>query len=271
MISPESENLLARVRIASPCPVSWDEMKGDERKRFCGHCNLHVYNISAMTHSEAESLLKTAEGRLCARLYRREDGTVLTQDCPVGLKALRRRLKMRVGVFASMLFGFCLTAFGQDAKKTEEANPKTEVCVTKQLNVTREVLPKDKRDSNPQQKILSSINGVLSDPNGGLLTRVSVKLINEKTKEVITVVTDEKGVFDFPLIASGSYTLDVEAAGFERFIMTQFVVGEAEKISISLIVPYGEVLTGVVEIIPPKIKEGNTVTIKDDVLRKLPF
>ena len=79
------------VRIASPCSADWDAMYGDERRRFCAECGLNVYNLSAMSKADAESLLLTAEGRVCVRLYRRRDGSVMTSDCPVGYAALKRK------------------------------------------------------------------------------------------------------------------------------------------------------------------------------------
>jgi len=89
----EPRNVLNDVRIASPCPVSWSTLRGDDRMRFCGLCSKHVYNLSGLTSAEAAGLIETAEGSLCVRLYRRRDGTVLTADCPVGLRyAVRRRL-----------------------------------------------------------------------------------------------------------------------------------------------------------------------------------
>lgn len=84
-------SLLDQIQIASPCPSSWAQMKGDDKVRFCEHCQLHVYNLSAMTREEGQRLLNQKEGRLCATLYRRGDGTVLTTDCPVGWHAVRRR------------------------------------------------------------------------------------------------------------------------------------------------------------------------------------
>jgi hypothetical protein len=66
-------------------------MTGDDQVRFCGACEKHVYNLSAMTRDEAERLLVEREGRLCVRFYQREDGTVLTADCPVGVRRRRRR------------------------------------------------------------------------------------------------------------------------------------------------------------------------------------
>lgn len=85
--------LLASVRIASPCSMRWEDMMGNERTRFCSECSLHVHNISEMTAREAEAFLASALGgdRVCARFYRRADGTILTRDCPVGWRAARQR------------------------------------------------------------------------------------------------------------------------------------------------------------------------------------
>ena len=80
---------LDRVQVAAPCKADWDEMIGTDRVRFCGQCSLNVYNLSAMTRDEAESVIAANEGKLCVRFYRRKDGSILTQDCPVGLAAIR--------------------------------------------------------------------------------------------------------------------------------------------------------------------------------------
>jgi hypothetical protein len=83
--------ILDDIRIASPCPAEWAEMVGDDRARFCASCSKHVYNISAMTAEEATALIREREGRLCVRIYRRNDGTVLTADCPVGVRSRPRK------------------------------------------------------------------------------------------------------------------------------------------------------------------------------------
>ena len=96
---------LENFRVASPCPANWDEMYGDERKRFCGDCKLNVYNLSGMTRREAEDLITNWEGRLCVRFYRRADGSVLTQDCPIGWAAVKRRLSRAATAVFSMFAG----------------------------------------------------------------------------------------------------------------------------------------------------------------------
>jgi hypothetical protein len=82
---------LEGLRIASPCKADWDAMVGDDRVRFCGQCQKNVYNLSSMRRDEADALVQGAEGRVCVRMYRRLDGTVLTTDCPEGVSRKRRR------------------------------------------------------------------------------------------------------------------------------------------------------------------------------------
>src|SRR5215204_1355455 len=97
---------LDEVRIAAPCPADWGKMVGDERVRFCGSCQLNVYNLSGMSRREAEALVTNAEGRLCVRFYRRADGTILTRNCPVGLSAVKRRVTRVAGSVLSAVVAF---------------------------------------------------------------------------------------------------------------------------------------------------------------------
>jgi hypothetical protein len=79
-----------QIEIASPCTVPWSSMRGDDRVRFCGHCRQNVYNIDGFGRDEARRLV-AREGRVCVRIFRRSDGTVMTADCWTRLRAARRR------------------------------------------------------------------------------------------------------------------------------------------------------------------------------------
>jgi hypothetical protein len=91
------------VQIASPCNADWNAMSGDDRVRFCGQCNKNVYNLSSLTSDEGAALVREKEGRLCVRFYRRGDGTMLTADCPVGLRRARFRKLALSGVGLGIL------------------------------------------------------------------------------------------------------------------------------------------------------------------------
>lgn len=107
-------NQLDNLKIASPCSANWDEMVGDNRVRFCGECKLNVYNLSGMSRIDAENLITNTTGRVCVRMYQRADGSVITQDCPVGWAKIKQRSKLFVTAAASLIFTF-LSAVGLQA------------------------------------------------------------------------------------------------------------------------------------------------------------
>jgi hypothetical protein len=105
---------LAAIAIATPCNVPWSEMRGDYRSRFCGQCRKKVFDLSALTTSEATELLGDPHSQPCVRLYRRPDGRVMTSDCPAGFRAriwrrLRRRGAWIASLFAMLFLPACRT------------------------------------------------------------------------------------------------------------------------------------------------------------------
>lgn len=83
--SKDTDQLLRWLQISSPCHQSWDDMEGDDSKRLCLTCDKHVYNIEEMTRTEVIALMRSDEERkICKRIRKRFDGTVIMSDCPVG-------------------------------------------------------------------------------------------------------------------------------------------------------------------------------------------
>jgi hypothetical protein len=80
------------ISVASPCKASWEQMAGDPNVRFCGACSKNVYSLDNLTTEEVRQLIVEKEGKLCWRFFVRRDGTVLTKDCPVGIKRVRQRM-----------------------------------------------------------------------------------------------------------------------------------------------------------------------------------
>lgn len=118
-----TKRMLNDLQIASPCSVPWSTMgeTASEAVRFCGQCSKNVYDISKLSTDEAALLLQqgAASGSLpCMQLYRRFDGTVITDDCPVGLRRIRdtwRRVKsVAAGAAAFFLVGLPSAAQNKD-------------------------------------------------------------------------------------------------------------------------------------------------------------
>jgi len=118
---------LDHIRVSSPCNARWEDMAGDERARFCGQCRKNVFNLSAMTRTEIEVLIREHEGKFCGRLYRRSDGRLLTADCPTGQRRRRSRLaKLGGAIFAAAMFLLGVRTAVRAEEKTRSGGGKQE-------------------------------------------------------------------------------------------------------------------------------------------------
>ncbi len=118
---------LDNIRVASPCNARWEDMAGDERARFCGQCRKHVFNLSAMTRTQIETLIREKEGKLCGRFYQRPDGRMITADCPTGQRRRRNRLLRWGGVvFATVLVILGVRITGRAQEKNKPAAVKSD-------------------------------------------------------------------------------------------------------------------------------------------------
>jgi hypothetical protein len=112
--------VLDRIRTASPCYEPWEAMVGDERVRACARCNLDVYNLSAMTRDEAEALIVERRGNLCARYFRRIDGTILTADCPTGARGRHQRRWIATAIATTVGLGAAAHAMMNDGERVSD-------------------------------------------------------------------------------------------------------------------------------------------------------
>jgi hypothetical protein len=55
-------------------------MTGDDKSRFCSHCQKYVHDLSAMHRDEAERLLCESAGSLCVRYKTAPNGQIITLD-----------------------------------------------------------------------------------------------------------------------------------------------------------------------------------------------
>ena len=179
--------MLPEIRVASPCTADWEKMAGDERVRHCAECNLDVYDFSEMTEREIERLIARSRGqRLCGRLYRRADGTLLTRDCPVGLRTRVKRISRRVGMALAAAMSVGVTA----AQSTE----------------TRDT-------SLVQIQQQSGIELVVRDHSDAVIPHAKVHIASMDKKEEFDGATDAVGQFSLAL-SPGSYVLTVRSVGF---------------------------------------------------------
>ena len=194
---------LTNIHIASPCPADWEKMVGDESVRHCAECNLNVYNLSAMTERQVQELIDGSRGkRLCARFYRRADGTILTQDCPWNLRALKRRASRIAATMLAAMMSIGV-AFG---KNSSQQSP-------------------GQQAANRHDK--AGVWIMVFDPQGALVPGAEVRLIDSSGNQTYAKTSYSDPLF-FPPLPSGNYLLVIEAQGFSRF--SQQVVLKQDKV-----------------------------------------
>lgn len=214
---------LDRVTIAAPCPADWDSMPGTDQVRHCGQCNMNVYNLSAMTRLQAEALLRETEGRLCARLYRRADGTIFTESCPPGLRAIGRRI--------SRVAGAAMSAVATLSSATAAQFPMFPIPAA--LIEAR-----------------SSVTGVVKDATGQGISNAEVVVVRDGSELKLTSITDSVGHFRVESLAMGSYTVRVFVPGFNAFTK-QVILRPLQEYKLSATLQVGTVGT-IIEVKPAK-------------------
>jgi hypothetical protein len=253
-------NQLDHLRIASPCPTRWEQMNGDDRVRFCELCNLHVYNIAELTAREAKSLITNTEGRICARLYRRADGTVITKDCPVGLRAIRRHVARVAGAVFATIVSLCGRAFSQKMNEGDKS------C-RQQVKITR--------TTTPNLSDNGVVSGTILDVNGAVVPNARVAIVDAKLKESAAVMTDDMGRFRFTNITPGSYQLVISTPGFKDLTLKSFQVSAKETAKVEAIVMVDQAIAtvGILADLSPVETTSSTIRtiISGEMIRRLPI
>ncbi len=256
----KAQDQLRRLRIAVPCQAAWEGMAGDERVRHCTLCSLNVYNFAEMTGDEVRELLMRTEGRVCARLYQRADGTVLTRDCPTGLRAMRLRASR---VAAALVAALCsLPAFAFGARSCEKPRLKTDGSRVK-LEIERLATPQP-----------AAFTGVVRDEAGSPIPGVSIVVREEASARVFTAVTDVNGAFSITSLNDGLYRIEVNLAGFRTAKMEhlELKASEVTHASVALRVDSTVTITvGALALDTPMMIDGVGVRYSQDFINKLPL
>lgn len=204
------------LRVASPCHVPWDSMTGSNRVRNCNSCRINVFNIAEMTAVEAEHLIHTHDGRLCIRLFKRADGTVITNDCPVGFRLYQKRVARYAGAALTAILGLFSVSFGQ--KQDKQSNDASKAGIVRTANEKHE----------------TELTGTVLDPNGALVPGAECKLFKIGDKKPLKAKSNEDGIYRFATLGVGIYRLEVRFSGFKTYKVVGIQVKDSETVAISI-------------------------------------
>ena len=260
--SIKNEVSLDHLRIASPCPVSWGQMTGGDRVRFCQLCSLHVYNFAEMTKRQVDELITSTEGRICARLYRRPDGTVITRDCPVGLRAVRRQVAKVAGAVFAVLMSLLGSVAGQKPGSKDKSSCQQQVKITRKVD--------------PGSVDTAAVMGTVVDANGAVVEGANVRLTDRQTKKYYDNRSNAEGHFLAGMMRPGAYDVTIQAFGFKSVEVRKVNLGAKDILNVETILlrDKTEVTMGIVAYDHPLIdttSSSTTIIISSETLRKLPI
>src|SRR5258707_3722322 len=82
----------------------------------------------------------------------------------------------------------------------------------------------------------ASIQGVVTDPQGAVISGATITLKNLETNQTLTATTDENGIYNFNALPPSKYSLTAEVPGFKKKVLENvgFIAEQANALNIQL-------------------------------------
>src|SRR5437879_11092775 len=84
------------------------------------------------------------------------------------------------------------------------------------------------------QSDTGSLSGVITDPNGAVIPAAKLKIKHDQNGRELDTVTSDAGLYIFPNLTAGPYSLTVEQAGFKRLNRSGIVIALASRLVLDL-------------------------------------
>jgi Carboxypeptidase regulatory-like domain len=84
------------------------------------------------------------------------------------------------------------------------------------------------------QTVQGVVTGTVFDPSGAVLPNATTTLTNEGTNISQTTVTGSEGLYRFPLVPPGTYSIIVKATGFAEVIRRGVIVSPSQTVAIDV-------------------------------------
>ncbi|MBK9163710.1 MAG: ankyrin repeat domain-containing protein [Acidobacteria bacterium] len=225
---------LRKLRVAEPCSENWNEMFGNDRVRFCGHCAKSVNDISAMSPKEALRLVKRSRGNICIRYI---EHPVTKEPVIAGrlYQIARRAPALAAGVVGATL-SLSAMSYAQGGTRTTPQQTDTAIAI----NIDKEL---------PAGTGTAVIWGTVTDPAGAVIPGASVRLLDGEGDEIKAVLSGYDGTYRFEALPDGTYSIEARSDGFMALQMNNIVIGTGtERIQPLTLSIQQFVLTGAVAI-----------------------
>jgi hypothetical protein len=89
------------------------------------------------------------------------------------------------------------------------------------------------------QSIFANLSGTVTDSTGAAVAGAKVEVVGEATKVARTQVTNSTGFFSLTELPTGSYSVTVQAKGFERWVGSGILLQSSDQKSINIALKVG--------------------------------
>ncbi len=94
---------------------------------------------------------------------------------------------------------------------------------------------------SPSQIGGGSLIGYVTDPSGAAVAGASVRAINAATAAPLESRTDERGYYEFPLLAAARYKIEATASGFQKAVTVEFDINSGTRPRVDVKLVLGQV------------------------------
>lgn len=195
----------SQIRIASPCDVDWDSMIGNDRVRFCEHCQLTVHNVDSITKKQLRRLIARSGDRLCVNYQQPAP--------PVSPPPILYKIGRRTSVIAASAFSATLSI----SSVVAAANPKPPSVPNQPAVATRVA-------NAFVAAGYGKMFGVVVKPNGDPIIGANVKLLGPEGNEMFGSFSATNGRYQIEGIEPGTYKLTVSARGFDTTEIPNLII-----------------------------------------------
>lgn len=203
-------------------------MSGNDLSRRCQTCDRDIHDLSMLSKAQITDLLSEDSKRVCVRLQRKPDGSILYAQRTKNVFIYRKRVaQIASAFFASMIGLFTVTAPAQTYSGNYDGQG---IRSSTSFGVAR-------------------IEGRITDMTGSSIPGATITIITSSGKKYIKT-SDSKGRFRFTSFAlQGKNDISVECTGFKTF-RDIFTLHTREMIEYPITLDVGDVV-GVVVVKSP--------------------
>ena len=118
------------------------------------------------------------------------------------------------------------------------------------------------------QKITASFGGTVYDPHHAVIPGAKVQIENNGTGRIRSVKTSAAGLFNFPLLNPGTYTLTISANGFKTLVRNGITLQVDQSTSLNFTLPLGSTAETVTVTGAPPLLETQSSTVGEVIPTK---